>query len=203
MNHPLFLIFLIGLLYVLLLRAVSPLRREGISNQFVIEGLGVLGLLLLVMYVGGFVMHPLYALLILYVITMRVRLVVELGNQFSKLGRPQNALAVYNFALRLFPDQPSRVIVSLNTGAAYLHCQQPERAIEVLEQVKGQIVHQLASKYMASCCYNLGMAYRRVGRRTEALKHFREVGEIYPLSRYARLAELAYNSTLNESDSRQ
>jgi tetratricopeptide (TPR) repeat protein len=203
MNHPFLLVFLIGLLYVFIFRAISLLRREGISNQFVLEGLGALGLLLLAMYVGGFVIHPIYALISLYLITMRGRLLVELGNQLSKWGRIYDALGVYHLALRLFPDQPTRLIVLINIGAVYLECQQPERAIDVLEQVKAQISHQLASKYMASCCYNLGMAYRRVGRRDDALRQFREVEDIYPLSRYARLAELAYNSTINELDKPQ
>ena len=200
MNNPFLLICLIGLLYVLVFSGLSLLRREDLSRQFVWEGMSVTFLVLIVMYVGNVVIHPFYFLIFLYLITMRVRLVVELGNQLSKLGRPQNALAVYNFALRLFPDQPSRVIVSLNTGAAYLTGQQPDRAIEVLEQVQGQLGQKFASKYRASCCYNLGMAYRRVGRRAEALQQFREVAEIAPFSDYARLAERARDTTLKDSE---
>jgi len=200
MNNPFLLICLIGLLYVLAFRGLSLVRREGVSNQFVYEGLGVTGLVLLVMYVGDFVMHPFYFLIFLYLITMRARLLVDLGNRLSAYGRGRDALAVYNLALQCFPDQPTRLIVLINLGAAYLTGQQPERAIDVLEQVKGQLGQKFASKYRASCCYNLGMAYRRVGRRADALQQFREVKDIYPLSRYVQLAELAYNSTLQDPD---
>lgn len=200
--NPLLLVLLVGLIYTLVFKGLSLLRREGLSNQFVYEGLGVTSLILIVMYLGGedFVIHPIYALIILYLITMRVRLLIEIGNRLSAWGRQRDALAVYNFALRLFPDQPTRLIVLINMGALYLQRQRPEYTIEVLEKVKAQISEKLASKYMASCCYNLGMAYRRVGRRDDALRQFREVREIYPLSRYARLAERAYETILKDSD---
>jgi tetratricopeptide (TPR) repeat protein len=200
MNNPFLLISLIGLLYVLAFRGLSLVRREGLSNQFVCEGIGVTGFILLVMYARDVVMHPFYFLILLYLITMRARLLVDLGNRLSAWGRGRDALAVYNFALRCFPDQPTRLIVLLNVGAAYLTGQQPECAIDVLAQVKGQLSQQFAPKYRASCCYNLGMAYRRVGRRAEALQQFREVAEIAPFSDYARLAERARDATLNDSE---
>jgi hypothetical protein len=43
------------------------------------------------------------------------------------------------------------------------------------------------------------MAYRRTGRHADALRQFSEVGEMYPLSGYARLAEKARNATLQET----
>jgi tetratricopeptide (TPR) repeat protein len=199
MKNPSLLVFLVGLLYTLIFRGLSVLRREGLSNQFVYEGIGVTSLIAIAMYLGNFFIHPIYFLILLYLITMRVRLLVGLGNHLSTWGRQRDALAVHNLALQLFPDRPTRLIVLINMGAVYLKRQQPDRAIEALEKVKAQISHQLASKYMASCCYNLGMAYRRVGQRDDALRQFREVKEIFPLSQYARLAELAYNATLKNS----
>jgi tetratricopeptide (TPR) repeat protein len=197
--NPSLLLFFVGVLYTFVFQGFSFLRREGVSNQFLYEGIGVTGLLLIVMYVGGFVIHPIYFLILLYLITMRARLLVDLGNRLSRRGRQRDALVIYNLALRCFPDHPTRLIVLINIGAIYLECQQPERTIEILEKVKAQISHRLASKYMASCCYNLGMAYRRVGRRADALRQFREVEDSYPLSRYARLAELARDATLKDS----
>ncbi len=196
--NPLLLVLLVGLLYVFLFGGLSLLRREGLSNQFAYEGIGVTGFILAVMYLGNFVIHPIYFLILLYLITMRVRLLVGLGNHFSIRGRYRDALAIYNSALQLFPDQAARLIALINVGAAYLNYQQPERTIEVLEEVKAQISQRLGPKYVASCYYNLGMAYRRVGRRDDALRQFREVEEVLPFSKYARLAELARNATLKD-----
>jgi tetratricopeptide (TPR) repeat protein len=136
---------------------------------------------------------------LLYLITMRVRLLIEIGNMLSTWGRHHQALAVYRLALHLFPDEPSRLIALINMGAAFLRQARPDRTIAVLENAKAQIVKQLGPKYAAGCCYNLGMAYRRTGRHAEALRQFYEVGDIHPLSPYAKLAEKARNATLEET----
>jgi len=186
-----YLLSLVGALYTLVFYALALVRREGSSRQFVSEGLGVTAVIVGIAYVGGFTLHPIYFLILLYLITMRVRLMVELGNQLARLGRLGDALRVYHLALQLFPDRPSQHIVQINLGATYLVCQQPEQTIAILEPLKPQIEPRAASKYLASCCYNLGMAYRRTGRRDDALRQFREVEDLYPLSHYARLAQLA------------
>lgn len=196
---PSFLIFLVGLLYVVIFWSLSLLRRERLSNQFAYEGLGLTGITFAAVRWGGMAVHPIYFLVLLYLVTMRVRLLVELGNMLSKWGRHHQALAVYRLALRLFPDRSSRLIALINMGAAYLEQAKPERTIEVLENAKAQIVRQLGPKYAAGCCYNLGMAYRRAGRHAEALRQFSEVGDIYPLSGYASLAEKARKATLEET----
>jgi len=72
-------------------------------------------------------------------------------------------------------------------------------AINVLENAKAHISQQLSPKHAAGCCYNLGMAYRRTKRIAEALRQFTEVGDIYPMSMFARLAEKARKTTLEEA----
>lgn len=196
---PSFLIFLVGLLYVVIFWSLSLLRRERLSNQFAYEGLGLTGITFAAVRWGGMAVHPIYFLVLLYLVTMRVRLLVELGNMLSKWGRHHQALALYRLALHLFPDRSSRLIALINMGAAYLEQAKPERTIEALENAKAQIVSQLGPKYAAGCCYNLGMAYRRTGRHADALRQFSEVGDMYPLSGYARLAEKARNATLEET----
>jgi tetratricopeptide (TPR) repeat protein len=196
---PSFLIFLVGLLYVVIFWSLSLLRRERLSNQFAYEGLSLTGIMFAVVRWGGIAVHPIYFLVLLYLITMRVRLLVELGNMLSKWGRHHQALALYRLALYLFPDRSSRLIALINMGAALLEQARPDRTIEVLEDAKAQIVSQLGPKYAAGCCYNLGMAYRRTGRHVDALRQFSEVGDIYPLSGYARLAEKARSATLEET----
>jgi tetratricopeptide (TPR) repeat protein len=196
---PSFIIFMVGLLFVVVFWTLSLLRRERLSNQFAYEGLGLTGAAFAAAHWGGAAIHPIYFLILIYLVTMRARLLVELGNMLSKSGRYRRALAVYRLALNLFPDASSRLIVKINTGAAYLSQAQPERAVEVLEDVRGHITRQLGPKHRAGCCYNLGMAYRRLGRHAEALRLFAEAGDIYPLSAYARMAEKARQATLKEA----
>jgi tetratricopeptide (TPR) repeat protein len=196
---PSFLIFLVGLLYVVIFWSLALLRRERLSNQFAYEGLSLMGITFVAVRWGGIAVHPIYFLVPLYLITMRVRLLVELGNMLCKWGRQHQALAVYRLALHLFPDRSSRLIGLINMGAAFLQQARPDRTIEVLEKAKAEIVRQLGPKYAAGCCYNLGMAYRRTGRHADALRQFSEVGEMYPMSAYARLAEKARNATLDET----
>jgi len=196
---PSFLIFLVGLLYVVIFWSLSLLRRERLSNQFAYEGLSLTGIMFAAVRWAGIAVHPIYFLVLLYLLTMRVRLLIELGNMLSKWGRHHQALALYRLALYLFPDRSCRLIALINMGAAFLEQARPDQTIEVLENAKAQIVRQLGPKYAAGCCYNLGMAYRRTGRHAEALRQFCEVGDIFPMSGYARLAEKARNATLQET----
>ena len=196
---PSFLIFLIGLLYVVIFWSLSLLRRERLSSQFAYEGLSLTGIAFAANHWGGIAVQPIYFLLVLYLATMRVRLLVELGNMLSKQGRHHQALALYRTALQLFPDRSSRLIVLINMGAAYLEQAEAERAIDILENAKAHVVKQLSPKYTAGCLYNLGMAYRRSGRHADALRQFSEVGDIYPVSATAKLAEKARKATLEEA----
>ena len=196
---PSFLIFLVGLLYVVIFWTLSLLRRERLSNQFAYEGLGLTAIAFAAVQWGGIAFHPIYFLILIYLITMRVRLLVELGNLFSKSGRHRQALTLYRLALHLFSDQSSRLIALINMGAAYLSQTRVDLAVEVLENAKVHISKQLGPKHAAGCCYNLGIAYRRAGRHADALRQFTEVGDIYPMSVYARLAERARKATLEEA----
>ena len=196
---PSFLIFMVGLLYVVMFWGLSLLRRERLSSQFAYEGLCLTAIAFAAVQWGGIAFHPIYFLMVIYFITMRVRLLVELGNLISRSGRHNQALIVYRMALHLFPDRSSRLIASINMGAAYLSLAMPDHAIEVLESVKACNRKQLGPKHAAGCYYNLGMAYRRAGRHADALRQFVEIGDIYPMSAYARLAEIARKSTLEEA----
>jgi tetratricopeptide (TPR) repeat protein len=196
---PSFLIFLVGLLYVVIFWTLSLLRRERLSNQFAYEGLVLTGIVYAAVQWGGMTFHPIYFLIVIYLITMRIRLLVELGNLLSKAGHQHQALALYRLAMHLFSDRSSRLIASINMGAAYLSLARIERAIEVLESAKAHVSNQLGPKHAAGCCYNLGMAYRRAGRHADALRQFAEVGDAYPMSLYAKMAERARKATLEEA----
>jgi tetratricopeptide (TPR) repeat protein len=196
---PSFLIFLVGLLYVVIFWTLSLLRRERLSNQFAYEGLGLTAIAFAAVQWGGMSFHPIYFLILIYLITMRVRLLVELGNLISRSGRHHQALVLYRIALHLFTDRSSRLIALINMGAAYLSQARVDRAVEILENVKVDVFRHLGPKHAAGCCYNLGMAYRRSGRHADALRQFAEVGDSYPMSVYARMAERAQNATMEEA----
>ena len=48
--------------------------------------------------------HPLLFLVVIYLITMRIRLLVDLGNAFSARRRYHRALSIGRLALGLWPD---------------------------------------------------------------------------------------------------
>jgi len=67
--------------------ALSLLRREGLSIRFAVESLLIIALIGGLGFVTGFVLHPVLFLILLYLVTMRVRLMVDLGNSFASRGR--------------------------------------------------------------------------------------------------------------------
>jgi tetratricopeptide (TPR) repeat protein len=196
---PSYFVYAVGLMYVLMFTGLSLLRRERLSPQFVFEGLCVTGIAYAAVQWGGMSFNPVYFLILLYLFTMRVRLLIEIGNLFSGWRRYHRAMDLYRFALRLFPDRPSRLMAAINIGATYLKLGMPEKTIEVLKDEKADIRRQLGPKYVAGSSYNLGMAYRRCGRYDEALRNFYEVGDVYPLSEYAVLARKATEETRKEA----
>jgi len=195
---PSFLVFLVGLLYVVIFWILSLLRRERLSNQFAYEGLGLTELVLRSSTGEGwpftrFISHIDLSYYHAGAAAGRAR------QPACQSGRQSPALALYRLALNLYPDKSSRLIALINVGAAYLHQGKPDLAIHVLENAKAHISKQLSPKHAAGCCYNLGMAYRRTRRTADALRQFTEVGDIYPMSMFARLAEKARNATLQEA----
>ncbi|MBL7065317.1 MAG: hypothetical protein ISS49_14075, partial [Anaerolineae bacterium] len=107
--HPSLLILLIGLLYLLGFGALSFMRRQGLSTHFAIEGLIVTAIGATLTF-ASVPIHPIFFLLVLYLVTMRVRLLVDLGNWFTSRKQHDRALALFRLALRLGPDAVSRQI---------------------------------------------------------------------------------------------
>jgi len=182
-------ILLIGLLYILGFGALSFVRRQGLSLQFTVEGLVVTALFAALSYVAP--VNPLLFLLILYLVTMRVRLLVDLGNWFTSRRRYERALAFSRLALRLGPDAVSRQIVLINRGVTQLRMQEPETARLTLEEALADEQVRLGARYLAAGYYNLGLACRRTGREAEAVRHFNEAIDVLPNSIYAHAARQA------------
>jgi tetratricopeptide (TPR) repeat protein len=188
--HPSLLILLVGLLYILGFGALSFARRQGLSTRFAIEGL-IVTAVCAVLVLGSVSIHPVLFLLVLYLVTMRVRLLVDLGNWFTSRKQHDRALVLFRLALRLRPDAVSRQIVLINRGVTQLRVGQPEAAYFTLKAVLLGEEVKTAARYLAAGYYNMGVACQRTSRKQEAARHFRRTIEILPGSIYAHAASQA------------
>jgi tetratricopeptide (TPR) repeat protein len=188
--HPSLLILLIGLLYILSFGALSLLRRQGLSFRFAAEGVVITVAGALLTYFS-LPLPPLLVLIVLYLITMRVRLLVDLGNWFTSRRQYRQALAVYRVAARLWPDLAGRQIVLINRGVAELGMREPEIAYRTLTEALADEEVRLGAKYLSAGYYNLGLACRRTGREQEAVRRFNEAIDALPHSLYAYAAQQA------------
>lgn len=199
--HPSLLIALVGSLYILGFGALSIVRRQRLSDRFIFEGLAITaaGLVLTLVSVP---LHPVLFLAIIYLVTMRVRLLVDLGNLFTNRRQYVQALALFRLALRLKPDAVSRQIVLINRGVTQLRMQEPEAAYLTLKETLADEEIRQGAKYLAAGYYNLGLASRRTGREAEAIRHFNEAIDALPHSIYAHGARQALKKK-SQSDERR
>lgn len=191
MDSP-FVVPLVGLVYLLGFGALSFVRRQGLSARFAIEGLIITVIGTGLRYAGVSV-HPLLFLAVLYVITMRVRLLIDIGNAFSARGQCARALALYRLALRVGPDLSSRQIVMINRGVAELRNRDPEAAYLTLSEALAEEDGQIGARHLAASYYNLGLACRRSGREAEAVRRFNEAVDAWPNSVYGQAATTELN----------
>ncbi len=190
--HPHLLITAIGLVYILIVGGMSLLRREGLSNQFAFEVLGFTALVVAGAVLTNTVVDPILFLVVVYLFSMRARLLVDLANLLSGRGRQRDAMAVLQFALRLFPDRSTRQLILLSMGVVQLRRQSPESAQTLFETILGEAKQGgLGLKYEAACHYNLGLALQRQGKEVEAMHQFNETVETFPTSDYGRAAAQA------------
>jgi tetratricopeptide (TPR) repeat protein len=198
LNHPALLILSIGLLYILGFGGLSLLRRQGLSTRFAVESL-------IVSVAGAAVTFafprfpPLVFLVVLYLITMRVRLLADLANAFLARKQFPRAMEVHRLALRLWPDPVSRQIVLINRGVAELRTSAPETAYVTLSEALGGEEFKIGAHYLAAGYYNLGLAARRTDREAEAIRRFNEAIDALPHSIYGQAARRA----LQEHPSKQ
>ncbi len=192
---PYLLLLLVSCLFILVFGGLGLVRREGLSIQFALETVG-----LTILVVGGswllrFPLSPLSPFLflaLLYLITMRSRLTVDLANLLVKRGQRNLAFKLYRLSLAWWPDMPSRLIVLTNKGAAELYTGQLDAAIETLEGVLAmERRSRLGLKYEAACHYNLGYAFEQKGDDAKAIAQYNEAIELLPGSLYAQAAQAA------------
>lgn len=200
--HPSLLILFIGLLYVLGFGVLSFMRRQGLSTRLAIEGL-IITAAGAVLVLASVPVNPILFLIVIYLVTMRVRLLVDLGNWLTSRRRYEEALALSRFALRLGPDGVSRQIVLINRGVTQLRMQEPEEAYLTLKAALIDERIRAGAKYLAAGYYNLGLACRRTGREAEAIRHFNESIDTLPTSIYAHGARQALKKRQTPEDSEE
>ncbi|MBN2391025.1 MAG: tetratricopeptide repeat protein [Anaerolineae bacterium] len=190
LNHPALLILSIGLLYILGFGGLSLLRRQGLSTRFAVESLivSIVGAVVTLAFPG---FPPLVFLVVLYLITMRVRLMVDLANAFLAREQYPRAQALHRLALRLWPDPIGRQIVLINRGVAELRQSALETAYTTLNEALFNEELKIGAHYQAAGYYNLGLAARRTHREAEAIRHFNEAIDTLPHSIYAQAARRA------------
>jgi len=182
----------IGLVYIVAFGGLSFLRREGLSGQFAFEVLGGMAIAEGGALLTGTTIHPILFLIIIYLPSMRVRLLVDIANLLSARGRQRDAVQLLQFALRIFPDAPTRLIVMANLGIIQLRRKNPESAQALLESVLEEAkTVKLGLKYEAACRYNLGLALQQQGKEAGAVVQFNKVINIPPNSMYSKAAARA------------
>ncbi|MEW5870695.1 MAG: tetratricopeptide repeat protein [Chloroflexota bacterium] len=191
MNPPVILL-IEGFAFIVLFGLISLLRREGLSMRFAIETviltLAASGFCALT----GYSFHPVLFLVLIYLITMRVRLLVDLGNIFAQRTRFAQAEGLYRLALRAWPDPSSRLIVQVNQSTACLQQNKLDEATSKLTEILQQAGQgYLGIKYEAAAHYNLGVAYLRQNMDARATAEFNAAIDTFPASEYARRAETA------------
>ncbi len=190
--NPAIVLLITGFVYILFLGGMALLRREGLSGTVALQALALTLLVSGFTYLTGYAIHPVLLLILLYLFTMRGRLLADIGNYFAQRRRYAWAERSYRLGLSLFPDPASRLVLMINQGAYLLQTGELDGAIQVLTEVlhhKGE--GHLGTKYEAATHYNLGVAYLQKGMDTQAVVEFNEVIETMPASEFARRAENA------------
>jgi tetratricopeptide (TPR) repeat protein len=189
---PYLLLLLIACLFILVFGGLGLIRREGLSAQFALEAAGLTAILVGGSWLLSLPLNPFLFLVLLYVITMRSRLVVDLANVLAARKNYPLAFRLYDLGLTWWPDAAARLIVLVNKGAAQLRSGEPKAAIATLESVlEMEKRPQLGLKYEAACRYNLGYAYEQTGEEAKAVAQYAETVDLLPNSVYAKAAESA------------
>lgn len=189
--NPHLLTLLVALLFILVFGGLPVLRKEEPSLQLAVEVLVLTGLSIGASLLTGLRLDPVFFLIFLYLITMRCRVLIDLGNLLSSRGYHQLALSVYRLAMRLGPDFSVRLIALISYSAVLVRVGAQEEAVRILEEVLEKGRERLHPKHESACHYNLGVAYLRLGREGRAVREFNETIDVWPLSPYAQYARVA------------
>jgi tetratricopeptide (TPR) repeat protein len=189
---PYLLSLLIACLYIVVFGGLSLLRREGLSVQFAVEAIVLTALLVGGSYAIGIPINPILLLVVLYLVTMRSRLIVDLANLLARRRNYGAAFKLYQLGLAWWPDTSARLIVLANRGAAELHSGEVDTAIKTFQAVMdSEQRSRLGIKYEAATNYNLAYAYEQAGEGSKAIAHYNAAIDTLPGSLYAKAAQAA------------
>ncbi len=193
-----YLIGLIGLIYIVVFGGMSLLRREGLSIRFAVESVCITAIAAILVYLTPIQIHPVWFLLLLYLITQRVRMLVDLAYIFARRGNYDFAEKIYNLAAHLWPDQTNELIIKVNHATLLLQKKQFIDAIDMLSSVLDQSNKgYLGIKYEAAAHFNLGVAYLRNNENSKAMGEFNSAIDTWPGSIYAQAAQKAIERQRN------
>ncbi|RPI86922.1 MAG: tetratricopeptide repeat protein [Chloroflexi bacterium] len=195
MSHP-FLILLLGFLYAVLFGFVSLLRRDALSVRFAVESILITLTAAALSYFTGTEYNPVFFLAVLYLITMRVRFIVDIGIFLAGQGKLESASKVFEFGMKIFPDAPGRTLVRLNQAILLLHRGRADESIEALKELLTSGEH-LSPKNESAAHYNLALAYLKKNQESKAIDELNAVLSTHPGSIYARRAETRLASLQN------
>ncbi len=188
MYHPALVILVTGLVFILAFGGLGYIRGYGLSGQLAAEGLAITAIFTILVWVTNFPLNPILFLIILYLTSMRVRILLDAGNFFLNAGHIPTAISLYKLALKLWPDLPSRCIAKINIGVAKIRSGALQEAIAILEEVLDKYKETISFKHEAACLFNLGLAYRKAGQKDKAIQCLKEASELFPDSLYGRRA---------------
>jgi tetratricopeptide (TPR) repeat protein len=195
------LIFIIGIGYIVIFGGLSIIRREGLSTQFAIEVLAFTALVSIGSWLTKTIIHPVLFLAVVYIFSMRGRLLVDLANLLSNRGRQRDAIRLLELAQRTFPDRATRLVIQVNMGIVQLRRKNPQSSQELFESVlKEAESGGLGIKYEAACRYNLGVALQEQGKEAQAVHQYNEAISLLPSSIYARAATIALEKRRHKSN---
>ncbi len=189
--NPYILLVLVALLYTLVIGLLSTLRREGLSWQVAVEIVMAAAVLIGLSLAANRPMQPVLLVALLYLVTMRARLLVDLANLLARRGMVAPATRLYRLALGLKPDPISRLIAQLNQGVHMLKQNQITQAISQLQGLLPAFDTLSSPKYEAAVRYNLAVAYQRHGEDAKAVIEFNQVIDLMPGSLYSVGAQKA------------
>jgi len=189
--NPDLLTLLAAFLFILVFGGLPVLRKEEPSLQLVVEVLIITGLSIGAALLTGHSLDPILFLIFLYLIIMRCRLLVDLGNLLTSRGRHQQALSVYRLSMQLAPDFPARLLALISYSAVLVRIGALQEAIRILEEILEKWSERLHPREESACHYNLGVAYMRMGKESRAVREFNETIDAWPASPYAEHAKAA------------
>ena len=186
------MIGLIGLLYIVVFGGMALFRRESLSIRFAVESVCLTAIAVILVWLTPIQIHPVWFLLLLYLITLRVRILVDLANVFARRGNYVQAERIYDLASHLWPDQTNDLIIKVNHAILLLQKNQLNDSISLFIDVLSQANQgYLGVKYEAAAHFNLGVAYLRSNNSSMATVEFNSVLDTWPASLYARRAQEA------------